>query len=63
MYGKIIIGGAKLDVKKARIEIRLAQQEKKSIEQQARKENLKAATFMRKVVLDYIKEKEDIEGE
>lgn len=39
--------------------IKISYEEKEKIDTQAEKENLKTATFVRKVVLDYIQSKED----
>ena len=44
-------------MKDKRIEIRVSQEEKEKIDKEAEKENLKSATFIRKVVLDYMKTK------
>ena len=44
-------------MKNSRIEVRVSQEEKEKIEKEAEKENLKTATFVRKVVLDYIENK------
>lgn len=41
-------------MKNSRIEIRVSHEEKEKIDKEAEKENLKTATFIRKVVLDYI---------
>lgn len=54
-YRTIILGGE--EVKNSRIELRVSQEEKEKIDKQAEKENLKTATFVRKVVLDYIENK------
>ena len=45
-------------MKNNRIELRVSQEEKEKIDTQAAKENLKTSTFIRKVVLDYIQNKE-----
>lgn len=45
-------------MKNSRIELRVSQEEKEKIDKAAEKENLKTATFVRKVVLDYIQSKE-----
>lgn len=45
--------------KDSRIEVRTTKEEKARIDKQAKKENLKTATFVRKVVLDYVNEKEE----
>lgn len=44
-------------MKNSRIEVRVSQEEKEKIEKAAEKENLKTATFMRKIALDYIENK------
>ena len=44
-------------MKISRVELRVSEEEKELIDNQAKEENLKTATFMRKVVLDYIKSK------
>lgn len=44
-------------MKNNRIELRVSQEEKEKINKEAEKENLKTATFVRKVVLDYIENK------
>ena len=44
-------------MKNSRIELRVSQEEKEKIDKQAEKENLKTATLVRKVVLDYIENK------
>lgn len=44
-------------MKNSRIELRVSDVEKEKIDKEAQKENLKTATFIRKVVLDYIKNK------
>lgn len=44
-------------MKNSRIELRVSQEEKEKIDKAAEKENLKTATFIRKVVLDYIENK------
>lgn len=44
-------------MKNSRIELRVSQEEKEKIDKAAEKENLKTATFVRKVVLDYIENK------
>ena len=54
-YRTIILGGE--NMKDSRIELRVSQEEKEKIDTQAKKENLKTATFIRKVVLDYIESK------
>lgn len=48
-------GGEKM--KNSRIELRVSQEEKEKIDKEAEKENLKTATFVKKVVLDYIENK------
>lgn len=45
-------------MKDSRIEIRVTKEEKALIDNVAKDESLKTSTFVRKVVLDYIKEKE-----
>lgn len=54
-YRTMILGGE--EMKNSRIELRVSQEEKEKIDKQAEKENLKTATFVRKVVLDYIENK------
>lgn len=49
-------------MKTSRIELRVSEEEKIKIDIKAKKENLKTATFIRKVVLDYIK-KDDFDNE
>ena len=44
-------------MKNNRIELRVSQEEKEKINKEAEKENLKTATFVRKIVLDYIENK------
>ena len=44
-------------MKNSRIEVRVSQEEKEKIDKEAEIENLKSATFVRKVVLDYIENK------
>ena len=44
-------------MKNSRIEVRVSQEEKEKIDKETEKENLKTATFVRKVVLDYIENK------
>jgi uncharacterized protein (DUF1778 family) len=51
----MILGGE--EMKNSRIEVRVSQEEKEKIDKEAEKENLKTATFVRKVVLDYIENK------
>lgn len=46
-------------MKNSRIELRVSQEEKEKIDKEAKMENLKTATFIRKVILDYIKIKND----
>lgn len=43
--------------RKPKIEITLSEEEKKAIEKKAHEENLKVTPFVRKVILDYVKEK------
>ena len=45
-------------MKDCRIEVRVSREEKEIIDIQAKKENLKTSTFIRKVVLDYVQNKE-----
>lgn len=54
-YRTMILGGE--EMKNSRIEVRVSQEEKEKIDKEAEKENLKTATFVRKVVLDYIENK------
>ncbi|MGL5087583.1 MAG: DUF6290 family protein [Clostridium sp.] len=41
-------------MKTSRIELRVSEEEKKIIDAAAQKENLKTATFIRKVILDHV---------
>lgn len=43
--------------RKPKIEITLSEEEKELIEKRAKEENLKVTPFVRKIVLDYVKEK------
>ena len=45
-------------MKTSRIELRVTEEEKKKIDNKAKKDNLKTATFIRKVILDYIEKEE-----
>lgn len=49
-------------MKNSRIEIRVSEDEKERIDKFAEKENLKTATFIRKVTLDYMSEKKRLEN-
>lgn len=49
----------KQEKKSISISITMSYKEKERIDKQAKKENLKTATFVRKVVLDYVNEKEE----
>lgn len=55
---KIILRkGDKVSNRKPKIEITLSEEEKYAIEKRATEENLKVTPFVRKIILDYIKEK------
>lgn len=53
------ITGRWANMKDSRIEVRVSKEEKEMIDIQAKKENLKTSTFIRKVVLDYVQNKEE----